>query len=92
MGSQIVVSFILEHELLAGPFSLVVEEDSADLWGGDAQEVLDHITQLVNDTLAIEVTYPLSAKSVLATIDSGRFEGGSHGRHWVLDPIDGIKG
>ncbi|GAB4845815.1 hypothetical protein Ancab_039224 [Ancistrocladus abbreviatus] len=80
-GSQTVVSFILEHELPAGPFSLVVEE-----------EVLNHITQLVNDTLAIQVTSPLSAKSVFATIDSGRLEGGSNGRHWVLDPIDGIKG
>ncbi|GAB4848248.1 hypothetical protein Ancab_002915 [Ancistrocladus abbreviatus] len=91
-GSQAVVSFILEHELPAGPFSLVAEEDSADLRGDDAREILDHITQLVNDTLATEVTSPLSAESVLATIDSGRSEGGSRGRHWVLDPIDGTKG
>ncbi|GAB4852533.1 hypothetical protein Ancab_016747 [Ancistrocladus abbreviatus] len=50
--SQTIVSFIQEHELPAGPFSLVVEEqDLADLQGDDAQEILDRITLLVNDTL-----------------------------------------
>lgn len=35
---------------------------------------------------------PLSEENVLAAIDNGKSEGGSHGRHWVLDPIDGTKG
>ena len=34
----------------------------------------------------------LSTEDVLKAIDSGISEGGSHGRHWVLDPIDGTKG
>lgn len=29
---------------------------------------------------------------MLKAIDSGKSEGGSVGRHWVLDPIDGTKG
>ncbi|GMH06703.1 hypothetical protein Nepgr_008543 [Nepenthes gracilis] len=91
-GSQAVVSFVLKHELPAEPFSLVAEEDSRDLQSDAAQEILDRITLLVNDTLASELTSSLSAESVLGAIDSGRSEGGSHGRHWVLDPIDGTKG
>ncbi|KAL9271771.1 3'(2'),5'-bisphosphate nucleotidase 1-like protein [Drosera capensis] len=91
-GSQAVVSFILERELPSQPFSLVAEEDSGDLRNDGAQEILDRIRHLVNDTLGTEISTPLSTDSVLAAIDSGRSEGGPHGRHWVLDPIDGTKG
>nr|AUS89422.1 inositol monophosphatase family protein [Sesuvium portulacastrum] len=94
-GSQAVVSFVLEHELSAEPFSLVAEEDSGDLRKDGSQETLDRITMLVNDTLANENAYsalPLSAENVLTAIDKGISEGGPVGRHWVLDPIDGTKG
>ncbi|XP_057500696.1 SAL1 phosphatase isoform X3 [Actinidia eriantha] len=94
-GSQAVVSFVLERELPSESFSLVAEEDSGDLRKEETQETLHRITKLVNDTLASEGTYSatsLSAEDVLAAIDSGKSEGGPHGRHWVLDPIDGTKG
>ncbi|KAA8547027.1 hypothetical protein F0562_003456 [Nyssa sinensis] len=96
-GSQAIVSFVLEREFPSDSesFSLVAEEDSGDLRKEDAQETLERITKLVNDTLSSDETYsvsPLSANDVLAAIDSGKSEGGSHGRHWVLDPIDGTKG
>ncbi|XP_021730716.1 SAL1 phosphatase-like [Chenopodium quinoa] len=94
-GSQAVVSFVLEHELSDEPFSLVAEEDSGDLRKDGAQDTLERIRVLVNDTIASESTYsvsPLSADGVLAAIDNGRSEGGPVGRHWVLDPIDGTKG
>lgn len=94
-GSQAVVSFVLERELPSESFSLVAEEDSGDLRTEEAQETLQRITKLVNDTLASDNTYSgssLSAEDVLAAIDSGKSEGGPHGRHWVLDPIDGTKG
>lgn len=29
---------------------------------------------------------------MLTAIDRGQYEGGSHGQHWTLDPIDGTKG
>ncbi|KAF7136107.1 hypothetical protein RHSIM_Rhsim08G0002400 [Rhododendron simsii] len=93
--SQAVVSFVLERELPSESFSLVAEEDSGDLRKEEAQETLQRIMKLVNDTLASDGTYSassLSAEDVLAAIDSGKSEGGPHGRHWVLDPIDGTKG
>lgn len=94
-GSQAVVSFVLERELPSESFSLVAEEDSVDLRKEEGHEILQRITKLVNDTLVTDGTYsasPLSAEDVLAAIDSGKSEGGPHGRHWVLDPIDGTKG
>ncbi|XP_052189357.1 SAL1 phosphatase-like [Diospyros lotus] len=94
-GSQAVVSIVLERELSSKSFSLVAEEDSRDLRKEEAQETLQRITKLVNGTFATDGTYsssPLSAEDVLAAIDSGKSEGGPHGQHWVLDPIDGTKG
>lgn len=91
-GSQAIVSLVLNKELPSESFSLVAEEDSAELQKDDAQETLERITALVNDTLSSEYNTAVSDKDVLAAIDSGKSEGGPHGRHWVLDPIDGTKG
>ncbi|KAI9166056.1 hypothetical protein LWI28_025461 [Acer negundo] len=94
-GSQALVNFVLERELPSEPFSIVAEEDSKDLRKDGAQDTLQRITDLVNDTLSIDGSYgsiTLSTEDVLKAIDSGKSEGGSHGRHWVLDPIDGTKG
>ncbi|CAN6459268.1 unnamed protein product [Victoria cruziana] len=94
-GSQALVSFVLQQELPSEPFSLVAEEDSSDLRKDSAQEVLARITNLVNETLCNDGSYgvsPLTTEGVLASIDKGKSEGGPHGRHWVLDPIDGTKG
>eukprot|EP00268_Persea_americana_P016591 TRINITY_DN17869_c0_g1_i4.p1 TRINITY_DN17869_c0_g1~~TRINITY_DN17869_c0_g1_i4.p1 ORF type:complete len:314 (+),score=81.99 TRINITY_DN17869_c0_g1_i4:109-1050(+) len=94
-GSQALVSFVLKRELPSESFSLVAEEDSVDLRKDESQEMLKRITKLVNDSLSSDGTYnfsPLSEDDVLTAIDSGKSEGGSHGQHWVLDPIDGTKG
>ncbi|OVA00028.1 Inositol monophosphatase [Macleaya cordata] len=92
-GSQALVSYVLEKELLSESFSLVAEEDSGDLRNDGSQEVLERITELMNDTLTSDGTYKvLLAEDVLTAIDSGKSEGGPHGQHWVLDPIDGTKG
>ncbi|RWR90215.1 SAL1 phosphatase-like protein isoform X1 [Cinnamomum micranthum f. kanehirae] len=94
-GSQALVSFVLKRELPSEFFSLVAEEDSVDLRKDESQEMLKRITTLVNDTLSSDGRYdfsPLSEDDVLNAIDSGKSEGGSHGQHWVLDPIDGTKG
>ncbi|GMJ04028.1 HIGH EXPRESSION OF OSMOTICALLY RESPONSIVE GENES 2, suppressors of PIN1 overexpression 1 [Hibiscus trionum] len=92
-GSQALVSFALQQEFPTD-FSLVAEEDSKDLRKDGAQEIVDRITKLVNDSLTSDGSYnvTLSTEDVLKAIDSGRSEGGSQGRHWVLDPIDGTKG
>ncbi|CAI9758336.1 unnamed protein product [Fraxinus pennsylvanica] len=94
-GSQAVVSYILEKELPSMSFSLVAEEDSEDLRKEEAQGTLKRITQLVNETLASDGmadVLPLSVEDVLVAIDNGKSDGGPHGQHWVLDPIDGTKG
>ena len=70
-------------------------QDSGDLRKEEGKETLQRITELVNDTLASDGAYdvsPLTEENVLRAIDNGKSEGGSHGRHWVLDPIDGTKG
>lgn len=57
--------------------------------------MLERITKLVNETITSDGSYSiptLSTVDVLEAIDSGKSEGGSVGRHWVLDPIDGTKG
>ncbi|XP_004288104.1 PREDICTED: SAL1 phosphatase-like [Fragaria vesca subsp. vesca] len=94
-GSQALVSFVLEREFPSESFSLVAEEDSGDLRIDSGRETLERITTLVNDTLANSDSYNdanLTTKDVLRAIDNGKSEGGSCGRHWVLDPIDGTKG
>ncbi|XP_047311796.1 SAL1 phosphatase isoform X2 [Impatiens glandulifera] len=94
-GSQALVSFVLERELHPEAFSLVAEEDSGDLLKEESLETLHRITKHVNETLISDGSYgvsPLSAEDVAVAIDKGKSEGGPHGRHWVLDPIDGTKG
>ncbi|XP_010027646.2 SAL1 phosphatase-like [Eucalyptus grandis] len=94
-GSQAIVSFVLERELLDEPLSLVAEEDSGDLCKDSGKDTLQRITKLVNETITIDGSYSacsLSPEDVVRAIDHGKSEGGSFGRHWVLDPIDGTKG
>ncbi|RCV35953.1 hypothetical protein SETIT_7G280700v2 [Setaria italica] len=93
-GSQVLVSLVLKKELPSHSFSMVAEEDSEDLRKDDAQEILEHITSLVNETIANDDSYnmSLSKEDVLAALDGGKSEGGPSGRHWILDPIDGTKG
>ncbi|KAF7064413.1 hypothetical protein CFC21_070732 [Triticum aestivum] len=93
-GSQVLVSLVLNMEVTSGSFSMVAEEDSEDLRKDSAEEILEHITDLVNETLAEDGSYniTLSKEGILSAIDTGKSEGGPSGRHWVLDPIDGTKG
>ncbi|KAJ6917146.1 hypothetical protein NC652_019507 [Populus alba x Populus x berolinensis] len=94
-GSQALVSYALQRELPSELFSLVAEEDSEDLLKDGGQETLERITKLVNDILASDGSYSdstLSTEDIVKAIDCGKSEGGSQGRHWVLDPIDGTKG
>lgn len=66
---------------------LVGEEDASALREasneGLKDRVLEHVRALIGDG---------DEASILAAIDRGTHEGGSRGRHWTLDPIDGTKG
>ncbi|KAG2615189.1 hypothetical protein PVAP13_3NG071700 [Panicum virgatum] len=93
-GSQILVSLVLKMEVSTGPFSLVAEEDSEELRKDGAEEILEEITDLVNETISDTGSYNISftKEGILSAIDDGKSKGGPSGRHWVLDTIDGTKG
>ncbi|KAF0888145.1 hypothetical protein E2562_010843 [Oryza meyeriana var. granulata] len=94
-GSQILVSLVLKMEAPASAsFSMVAEEDSEELRKEGAEEILENITELVNETIVDDGSYSIyfSKEGILSAIDDGKSEGGPSGRHWVLDPIDGTKG
>lgn len=69
-------------------------QDSEELRKEGAEEILENITELVNETIVDDGTYSIyfSKEGILSAIDDGKSEGGPSGRHWVLDPIDGTKG
>jgi len=97
LGSQAIISWALQNlpQSLSGgapPVSLVAEEDSNFLRSEEGSTVRTRVVQLVNDTLASSDIPSLSETEVLDAIDRGNADGGSKGRHWVLDPIDGTRG
>ncbi|KAL4429370.1 hypothetical protein ABPG77_005144 [Micractinium sp. CCAP 211/92] len=93
-GAQALVAWSLQRSLPGQPFSLVAEEDAAELREPSGAHMLESITQYVNSALAKEHPgeAPLSPQQILDLIDSGNSPGGGSGRHWVLDPIDGTRG
>ncbi|KAJ2156285.1 3'(2'),5'-bisphosphate nucleotidase [Coemansia sp. RSA 552] len=85
-GAQAVVNAILEQHFPDDP--IVGEEDSADLQGEDGRVLREKVVDLVN----ADAEHPMSTDEILRAIDRGQYAGGSTGRHWTLDPIDGTKG
>lgn len=82
---------------------IVGEEDSSELQKQPA--VKDQIVRLAGEAMSEEL--PLQdeegewtevkqtrrgEREWLDLIDRGNSQGGPHGRHWALDPIDGTKG
>jgi len=67
--------------------NIVAEEDAAELRetanAGLLEKVIHHVA----------VSVPrLDKAGILGAIDSGKYSGGSSGRFWTIDPIDGTKG
>ncbi|BDA45281.1 SAL1 phosphatase [Coccomyxa sp. Obi] len=93
-GAQVLVAWSLQRSLPNKPFSMVAEEDSADLRHPEGAPMAKRITAMVNEVLAVEEpgSKAMTEDDVLALIDTGGSEGGSQGQHWVLDPIDGTRG
>ncbi|KAK9729550.1 3'(2'),5'-bisphosphate nucleotidase [Basidiobolus ranarum] len=85
-SAQAVVNTILAKSFPNDP--IVGEEDSKDLHGEDAANMREKIYDLANSVLEESQTI----KELLDAIDRGCYSGGSKGRHWTLDPIDGTKG
>lgn len=63
----------------------LAEEDSAPLRASPA--MAERVGGLVRSVLP-----DLDTVSIAAALDRGNHQGGSEGRHWVLDPVDGTKG
>lgn len=80
--------------------NIVGEEDSESLQNGseEASRLSSRILQILeeaqNETAAFneKLGSLRTAEEVYTGIDYGNYEGGSSGRFWALDPIDGTKG
>ena len=93
-GAQALVAWSLQQSLPGQRLSMVAEEDAVDLRAPEGATTLRRITDLVNEALV--EAHPgeplLTPAQVADLVDQGCSEGGAHGRHWVLDPIDGTRG
>lgn len=98
-GAQALIIQAIRHNFPED--EIVGEEESSDLRGNSA--LTEQIWSLVKgvrlgaDSKESEVEKELggplqSAEQMLDAIDAGNSAGGSKGRIWALDPIDGTKG
>ncbi|CAG8514508.1 3590_t:CDS:2 [Cetraspora pellucida] len=85
-SAQAVVNTILYESFPNDP--IVGEEESGSLRGDSGKELRDKVLSLTNTVLDT----PLGDKELLDAIDRGSYPGGSHGRMWTIDPIDGTMG
>lgn len=96
---QAVVSWMLSETFGSDHVSIIAEEDVQTLLGVDSIELLDSVVSVVNKSLAGALRFGLERpKEALKTVDvleaisRCNSIGGSTGRHWVLDPVDGTLG
>ncbi len=84
-GAQAVICHELKKTFSRDP--IVGEEDSSELRTEKAKILRAEILRHVN-----AVTPDIDEEEMLELIDSGNHCGGTGGRFWTLDPIDGTKG
>ncbi|KAI8995983.1 hypothetical protein BC832DRAFT_567927 [Gaertneriomyces semiglobifer] len=87
-GAQALVNHLIHNQFPEDP--IVGEEDSSDLQKDD--KLTQNVVNLTNEALKEAGEPALSKEDILRSIDLGQYEGGSKGRFWTLDPIDGTKG
>ncbi|CAG8503242.1 2564_t:CDS:2 [Acaulospora colombiana] len=86
LGAQAVVNEILHNSF---PDDVIIgEEDSKILRGEDGKQLREKVLSLANTVLDT----PLDDEKLLEAIDRGSHPGGTQGRMWTLDPIDGTEG
>jgi 3'(2'), 5'-bisphosphate nucleotidase len=91
-GAQAVISRRLHQQFPDVP---LVGEESADLLRADsAAELRGQVVSRVQAVLSLAELGQagMDEEDILAAIDRGGHPGGSRGRFWVVDPIDGTKG
>ena len=79
------VQALINEELTATfpEIPIVAEETSLCLEGNSGEKLRNHLGELLPGK---------NLDEILRAIDRGNNEGGSHGRFWTLDPIDGTRG
>ncbi|KAI9322705.1 3',5'-bisphosphate nucleotidase [Dichotomocladium elegans] len=87
-SAQAIINTYLHKAFPEDP--IIGEEDSKDLRGDVGKVLREKVHALTNGVLSDNEQ--LSEEEILAAIDRGNYAGGSRGRHWALDPIDGTKG
>ena len=94
-GAQALIISAIKHNFPSD--QVVGEEEAKDLRSNE--QLRTQIWQLVKDVRLSdeaaekELGGPLQTEeAMLAAIDAGKSAGGSKGRIWALDPIDGTKG
>lgn len=79
------VQALINEELTAAfpEIPIVAEETSLCLEGSCGEKLRNHLGELLPGR---------NSDEILRAIDRGNNEGGSHGKFWTLDPIDGTRG
>lgn len=93
------MSWVLSQAFEGEEISMVAEEDTKGLRGdkgiGITQRVVNAVNECLFESSVVGVAppkQPLGSYEVLKAINKGTACGGSEGRHWVLDPVDGTLG
>lgn len=100
-AAQAVISTLIHAAFPDDP--IVGEEDASDLRLESGKAMKDRIVALANEVLTLpadeeEAAWGVgvgrvrSEDEILDAIDRGCYPGGSAGRMWTIDPIDGTKG
>lgn len=84
-GAQAIVIHELKNAFPDDP--IVAEEDAKELMICGSDPLLEKIVKHLESFLP-----GLSEEEIISTINQGGHQGGSEGRFWTLDPIDGTKG
>lgn len=94
-GAQALIIAALQHHFPQD--EIVAEEEAKDL--RDNTQLRELVWDLVKSTSLSDASSEKelggsiqSAEAMLDTIDKGNSKGGSKGRIWAIDPIDGTKG
>ncbi|GAV91583.1 Inositol_P domain-containing protein [Cephalotus follicularis] len=96
---QATISWILSEFFGVQNVSIVAEEDVQTLSKSESAGLLAAVVKTVNDCLAEAPKFgipnpenDLGNSQILEAISRCNSKGGSSGRHWVLDPVDGTLG
>lgn len=84
-SSQAIIIHTLRQAFPHDP--VVAEENASDLLEQGGESLAKRVFECVRTSKP-----ELLDDEILAILDSGKYPGGSPGRFWTLDPIDGTKG